>query len=287
MNSNINTHNIQEFASDINPDKQSCKEMVKDGHFEKHPQKSVKESFDNFFSNPKWKYFYSTDGKDIVEFSGKCQYEKQTVTAKIQFIVNKSAGTFKLGALSFNDVPENLLTEAALISKIYDNAEDTSEQTENTTQNTQSQITDKTSDTDTDTNKNININNHSSQPTKFTYKNYANSRFGFSIDYPDFLTNNSISTNGDGIILTSQTGDAKLTVSGINNSLNSTAKSEYNNAVSSNNNISYKIQSGNWFILSWVENNKIVYEKEIVGTGSINTFILEYPIDQKNFMSQS
>lgn len=272
--SGVNSHSIEEFASDINPAKQSCKEIVENGHFEKYPKKSIKEGFKGFFGNPKWKYFYSTDGKDIVEFSGKCEYEKQPVTAKIQFIVNKEAGTFKLGSLSFNDVPQSLLIEAGVISKIFDPS-DTSEKTEDT-QNSQSQTA------NTDETSSSNANN--STPSKdVTYENYANSRFGFSIDYPSSLSNRNTSDNGDGIILTNEAGDAKLTVSGSNNALNSTAQSAYNDAISNNtNNISYKVQSGNWFILSWTEGNKIVYEKEVVGTGSMNTFILEYPINQKD-----
>ncbi len=39
--------------------------------------------------------------------------------ATIQFEVDEDAGTFSVYAIAFNDVPQNLLMQAALLQKVY------------------------------------------------------------------------------------------------------------------------------------------------------------------------
>lgn len=93
--------------------------MVKNGHPEKYPDSTYGKSFDKFFGSPTWKYFNSDDKEDVVEFTGKCTYQDVEVKASLQFILNVKAGTFEAGALSFNDVPQNKLITAALLSKVF------------------------------------------------------------------------------------------------------------------------------------------------------------------------
>lgn len=118
---------------------------------------------------------------------------------------------------------------------------------------------------------------------KVTYKVYGNGRFGFSIEYPSTFKVKLIPANDDGRIFASQDGKAELTVSGINNILNETPTSAYNSLLKEHKNASYKKRGGNWFVLSWIEGNKIVYEKQVVGTGSINTFVIKYPLNQNKY----
>lgn len=120
------------------------------------------------------------------------------------------------------------------------------------------------------------------QPEKITYKEYKNARYGFSIAYPNYLVKRQEPDNGDGIILTNEDGSVRLVVSGINNVLNETPASACNDALKNIGKVSYKAQSGNWFVLSWVEGNKIVYAKYVVGPGSINTYVFEYPASKKD-----
>ncbi len=92
---------------------------VKNGYPEAAPQITYGDAFENFFGNPTWKYFESTDGKDVVEFTGKCTYLDQEVKARLQFILSKDSKSFKQGALSFNDVPQSSLITSALIYKAF------------------------------------------------------------------------------------------------------------------------------------------------------------------------
>ena len=120
------------------------------------------------------------------------------------------------------------------------------------------------------------------QEQQVSYKQYTNARFGFSIQYPSSFVTKTTPDNNDGIILAAPDGSAELTISGNNNVLNETALSSYNNLLKSHSNASYKSQKGNWSVVSWIDGDKIVYEKEVVGKGSINTFIIKYPLAQKS-----
>lgn len=121
------------------------------------------------------------------------------------------------------------------------------------------------------------------QEQQVSYKQYGNARFGFNIEYPSDFTVKLVPDNGDGLIFQSADKKTELTFSGINNVLNHTAVSEYNDLLSQHSNASYKKQVDNWLVVSWVEGNNIVYEKRIVGGGSINGFIIKYPISQKDY----
>jgi serine/threonine-protein kinase len=113
-----------------------------------------------------------------------------------------------------------------------------------------------------------------------SYIIYKNERFQFSIEYPDTFVTKMLPENGDGIILASPDGNTELTISGINNVIEVTPLSLFNDLVKIHN-PSYKKQQGNWFVASWAEGDMIVYEKCVVGTGSENTFIIKYPSSQK------
>ncbi|KOA20322.1 hypothetical protein CLHOM_12340 [Clostridium homopropionicum DSM 5847] len=96
--------------------------MVKNGHPTDYPNSTYGTSFEKFFGSPNWKYFKSDDGKDVVEFTGSCTYQDVQVKARMQFILDVTSGTFQAGALSFNDVPQNQLITAALLSKVFENS---------------------------------------------------------------------------------------------------------------------------------------------------------------------
>lgn len=143
----------------------------------------------------------------------------------------------------------------------------------------------------TNTNSTQNTKKENTQQTaktneeKISYKQYANARYGFSIEYPDNFTVKVNPDNGDGIVLQSRDGKSEITISGINNVLNNTAISEYNALVSEHSNAPYKKQQGNWFVVSWIEGDNILYEKVIVGTGSMNTLLIKYPTSQKDYFN--
>lgn len=118
---------------------------------------------------------------------------------------------------------------------------------------------------------------------QITYNSYTNPRYGFLIEYPNTFKKGEESDNGDGIVLSSSEDSAKLTVYGSNNILNETAQSALNAILKEHPDAPYKQREENWFVASWIEGDKIVYYKSVVGAGSSNTFILEYPANKKEF----
>jgi hypothetical protein len=93
--------------------------MVKNGYPVSYPDCKYGDVFDEFFGSPTWKYFESTDGLDIVEFTGYCMYQNTEVKVRLQFILDVENSTFESGAMSFNDVPQTTLITAALIEKAF------------------------------------------------------------------------------------------------------------------------------------------------------------------------
>lgn len=132
------------------------------------------------------------------------------------------------------------------------------------------------------TNAEVSQNTNKASEQQVSYKQYDNNRFGFSIEYPIDFTVKVDPANNDGCIFQSSDGKVELTVSGINNVLNDTAISEYNKLLSQHSDATYKKQENNWFEVSWVDGNNIIYEKNVIGTGSMNTFVIKYPSSQKD-----
>lgn len=92
---------------------------VKNGYLEDYADKSIGEAFEKFFGEPTWKYFKSDTGKDVVEFTGFLVYQEAEVKARMQFLLNED-NTFEIGALAFNDVPQNQLTTNAVITSVFE-----------------------------------------------------------------------------------------------------------------------------------------------------------------------
>ena len=103
---------------------------VKEGSLSSYDVK-FKDAFANFFSSPTWKYFQAETGEQVVEFTGYCTYMEKKVKAKLQFIVEEGKESFEIGALEFNDVPQNELITAALIQAIYEGEDTGTSPTEN------------------------------------------------------------------------------------------------------------------------------------------------------------
>lgn len=110
--------------------------MVKNGYPSKYPDITFNQAFSSFFGSPTWKYFvgtqqgpdddgdgnpdYTKDNLDVVEFSGYCMYMNTEVKAKIQFVLDKTQGTFETSYLSFNDVPQSKLILVSLVQKAFE-----------------------------------------------------------------------------------------------------------------------------------------------------------------------
>lgn len=118
------------------------------------------------------------------------------------------------------------------------------------------------------------LNTNNIEAKNINYVKYTNERFGFSIEYPDYLEVLLDPDNGDGIKVGDK--DLRLTVSGSYNVLNETPESMEEEIVKTKSNISYKEKGKDFFVASWLEGDKVIYEYRKVGKNMIQGFILEY-----------
>jgi len=103
---------------------------------------------------------------------------------------------------------------------------------------------------------------------------YCNARFGFCVRYPASLMKDRAPENDDGRRFDNG-NSLVMTVSGINNVLNDTRKSEMRSARDEFDRITYQAQGKNWFVLSGQKNDVVIYLKTFVGRGSINHLRIE------------
>lgn len=76
-------------------------------------------AFDSFFSSPRWRYFLSDGGANVVEFTGKFSYADAPATALIQFVVDLDEGSITASYLEINGIAQNRLLLATLIGKVF------------------------------------------------------------------------------------------------------------------------------------------------------------------------
>ena len=98
-------------------------EMVKGGSPTSFPNKTYGESFNKFFAKPKWEYFKSDDGKDIVQFEGDCTYAGEDAHVVMQFDLHVSEGTFDTYAVEINGNPQNAFIIAGLQYAVFEDEE--------------------------------------------------------------------------------------------------------------------------------------------------------------------
>ena len=113
-----------------------------------------------------------------------------------------------------------------------------------------------------------------------SYKKYCNGRFGFCVEYPANFGMEPAPTNNDGRAFYDGEG-FRLSVSGINNIMDETLKSEMISQEQNFDNISYRTSGSNWYVISGLKGNKIVYLKTFVGKRSINHLYISYPSQMK------
>lgn len=92
-------------------------QIVQNGYLEAIPNQKIGPAFKEFFGEPKWTSFTSTDNKEVVEFTGKCRWNGEPADFKMQFIMLKD-GKFRVGAMKVNDKSMNILESSAIMKKI-------------------------------------------------------------------------------------------------------------------------------------------------------------------------
>jgi hypothetical protein len=115
------------------------------------------------------------------------------------------------------------------------------------------------------------------------YSTYRNARFSYVISYPTGLLNpQGESDNGDGQKFLSRDGQVEMIVYGSQNASDQSLQDVYksqlpregNNRLKSQ--LTYKILSGNWFVVSGYQGERVYYQKTILSGGVFKTFRIEY-----------
>src|SRR5699024_386175 len=119
---------------------------------------------------------------------------------------------------------------------------------------------------------------------------YGNDRFGFSVEYPDNFTADSIPDNNGGI--TVHDDNATLTVFGTHgwsstngdyitisevDSIETIYKQEIADLEGIGLDVVYKSMTYNWYVISYTNGSNIVYQKSIMASYSLATLMIEYP----------
>jgi hypothetical protein len=108
------------------------------------------------------------------------------------------------------------------------------------------------------------------------YDQYCNPRYGFCVDHPRDFTPGPEPENGDGLDFTGPDGFV-MTASGSNNVEDHRVADEMNEWLGRFDRVTYRRSGGNWFALSGLKGDNIIYLKGFVGKGSIDTLLLRYP----------
>jgi hypothetical protein len=124
--------------------------------------------------------------------------------------------------------------------------------------------------------------------TAHGYRHYTNARFGFSVQRPAGFTAQPPPENGDGRQWTTDGGRVSLTAYGANN-VNRLTPREQAAADARGVRVVYRNISGTVVTVSGYTHGGrvIVYRRDVVGAGSIDTLAWAYPASQKRRWDQA
>ncbi len=110
---------------------------------------------------------------------------------------------------------------------------------------------------------------------------YVNDRFRYSVEYPDSFTDAVYSTNGDGARLGIFDKEVMLTIYGSHNVLDMTLKGEFEKRMNSVD-AAYHSLGESYYVVSWLENGIVYYEKKFISESYIKAFLFQYPASEKH-----
>jgi hypothetical protein len=120
-----------------------------------------------------------------------------------------------------------------------------------------------------------------SSDEEFKYKSFKNSRFGFTVQYPDSFTVGPQPTNNDGRQF--DNGECEIVAYGSFVLDGYTIQKEYDQAiVDSKVSIAYQKLGNNWFVISYKDVNNIVYQKAIIQDGVSYNLKITYPSSKQD-----
>lgn len=94
--------------------------MVRTGTVEACPSSTLGDMATAFMTSPQWSDFVSDTGETVVELEGGISYDGLPATAKFQFIVDETMGTFSTEWLGIDDASQDVFTMSALLGKMCD-----------------------------------------------------------------------------------------------------------------------------------------------------------------------
>lgn len=92
--------------------------LVKTGHLSAYPNVTIGKAVDAFLSDPRWEEVHGKDGNEYVNVRGGARFRNKPIRVCLQFHVDRKAGSFEVKACEFNDIPQNGLITAAVLSKM-------------------------------------------------------------------------------------------------------------------------------------------------------------------------
>ena len=129
--------------------------------------------------------------------------------------------------------------------------------------------------------------NNSIPSQQIDYETYLNSRYGYSITYPTFLTPQPEACNGDGRVFTNGNNE-EMRVYAVYNVLERSIqdlKEIQEDMIDGS--IDYSVQKKNWFVLSGINSDgNIYYLKTILNEDTEYTVQITYPKEKKELYDE-
>lgn len=93
-------------------------DIVKTGHLDNCPQKTLDQEVKGYFESPRWEAGATTDGQDFVNASGILTYQDKPATAVLQFVMYKDKSGFRPYLFTINGVPQPLYVTAFTLAQM-------------------------------------------------------------------------------------------------------------------------------------------------------------------------
>lgn len=93
--------------------------IVKNGSLNSYPNVKIGKAFNQYFSEPTWDYFLSSDDEHVVEFTGECLFLDEETEVYMQFIVDPE-GTFSIDYLSLDDITQGYYMLSGLLEAVME-----------------------------------------------------------------------------------------------------------------------------------------------------------------------
>jgi len=93
-------------------------DIVKTGHLDNCPQKTLDQEVKGYFEAPRWEAGATADGQDFVNASGILTYQDKPATAVLQFLMYKDKSGFRPYLFTINGVPQPLYVTAFTLAQM-------------------------------------------------------------------------------------------------------------------------------------------------------------------------